>query len=247
MTTHKIKKGFDLPLAGKPEQVLADAAEPAAVALETYEFAGIKPKVLVKEGDRVETGQPVYLNKLDRDVVWCSPATGTVKSVEFGPRRFLNRVVIERGGDDAHHADLPKLPESGERAEVVKAIKGAGLWPLFKQRPLGKMPVGDVDAVAVFVNGMDSAPLAGDPCFATAGRAQDLQAGVDVLRRLTDGKVYLSLRAAGDHQSDARGLSGVEVHDFEGPHPAGLTGTHIQAIRPLKTSEVALAISLRDV
>ena len=95
MTTHKIKKGFDLPLAGRPEQVLADAAEPAHVALETFEFAGIKPKVLVKEGDAVETGQPVYLNKVDRDIVWCAPASGTVKSIEFGPRRFLTRVVIE--------------------------------------------------------------------------------------------------------------------------------------------------------
>ena len=84
MTTHKIKKGFDLPLAGCPERVLADAAEPAHVALETFEFAGIKPKVLVKEGDLVETGQPVYLNKLDRDIVWCAPASGTVKSIEFG-------------------------------------------------------------------------------------------------------------------------------------------------------------------
>ena len=88
MTTHKIKKGFDLPLAGCPEPVLTDAAEPSHVALETFEFAGIKPKVLVKEGDPVETGQPVYLNKVDRDIVWCAPASGTVKSIEFGPRRL---------------------------------------------------------------------------------------------------------------------------------------------------------------
>ena len=182
MTTHTIKKGFDLPLAGRPEQVLADAAEPAHVALETFEFAGIKPKVLVKEGDAVETGQPVYLNKVDRDIVWCAPASGTVNSIEFGPRRFLTRVVIEVGADKAH-ADLPKLPQGGDRAAVVQAVKGAGLWPMFKQRPLGKMPVGDAAPVAIYVNGMDTAPLAGDPCFAVQGRKDDLQAGVDVLKQ----------------------------------------------------------------
>ena len=245
MTTHKIKKGIDLPLAGRPEQVLSDAAEPAYVALETLEFAGIKPKVLVKEGDTVETGQPIFLNKVDRDITWCAPASGSIQSIEFGPRRFLTRVVIAVG-DDKPHADLPKLPQGGGRDDVVKAMKGAGLWPTLKQRPIGKMPVGDVAPVAIFVNGMDTAPLAGDPCFATQGRAADLQAGVDVLRRLTDGKVYLSLRAAGDHQSEARGLDGVEVHDFEGPHPAGLVGTHIHEIRPLAGSETVFAISLQD-
>ena len=152
MTTHKIKKGFDLPLAGRPEQVMADASEPATVALETFEFAGIKPKVLVKEGDQVETGQPVYLNKVDRDIVWCSPATGTIESIEFGPRRFLTRVVIKNSGNDSQHQELPKLPADGGRAEVRKAIKNAGLWPLFKQRPVGKMPVGDVTPCLLYTS-----------------------------------------------------------------------------------------------
>jgi len=246
MTTHKIKKGFDLPLAGNAEQVLADAQEPTVVGLETAEFVGIKPKVLVKEGDTVKTGQPIFLNKLDRDIVWCSPVTGKVKSVEFGARRFLNRVTIENSGKD-DYVDLPKAPDSGDREAVVKAVKGAGLWPLIKQRPIGKMPMGDAVPVAIFVNGMDSAPLAADPAFATQGRKDDLQAGINVLKQLTSGNVYLTLRAAGSNQSDVRGLQGVTVHDFDGPHPAGLVGTHIAEIQPLKTGEIAYALSLVDV
>lgn len=247
MTTHKIKKGFDLPLAGRSEQILADAPEPTDVGLETAEFVGIKPKVLVKEGDQVKTGQPIFLNKLDRDIVWCSPVTGKVKSVEFGARRYLCRVVIENSTKDDFVDLAPAGGGSGDRAGVVKAIKGAGLWPLFKQRPVGKMPMGDAVPVAIFVNGMDSAPLAADPAFATQGRKGDLQAGIDLLKQLTSGNVYLSLRAAGDHQSDARSLDGVTVHDFAGPHPAGLVGTHIAAIQPLKTGEIAYALSLVDV
>lgn len=244
MTTHKIKKGFDLPLVGRAEQVLADAPEPTEVGLETVEFVGIKPKVLVKEGDQVRTGQPIFLNKLDRDIVWCSPVTGTVKAVELGERRFLRRVVIENGGTD-NFVDLPTA--SGDRAAVVQAIKGAGLWPLLQQRPVGKMPMGEAVPVAIFVNGMDSAPLAADPVFATQGQKQDLQAGIDLLKQLTSGNVYLCLRTAGDHQSDLRGLNGVQVHDFDGPHPAGLVGTHISQIQPLKTGEIAYAVSLVDV
>lgn len=244
MTTHKIKKGLDLPLAGRAELVLAAASEPAQVGLETAEFVGIKPKVLVKEGDSVKTGQPIFLNKLDRDIVWSSPVTGKVKSIEFGARRFLQRVVIENSGNDSY-VDLPAA--SGDREGVVKAIKGAGLWPMFRQRPVGKMPMGDAVPVAIYVNGMDSAPLAADPAFATQDRKDDLQAGVGLLSQLTSGKVYLTLRAAGDNQSDLRGLDGVEVHDFAGPHPSGLVGTHIAEIQPLKTGEIAYAISLVDV
>ena len=244
MTTYKIKKGFDLPLAGRSEHVLADAPEPALVGLETAEFPGIKPKVLVKEGDAVKTGQPIFLNKLDRDVVWCSPVTGVVKEIVFGARRFLERVVIENSGDD-DFADVPKA--TGDRAALIQAIKGAGLWPMFKQRPLGKMPMGEDVPVAIFVNGMDSAPLAADPAFACQGRKDDLQAGMDLLKQLTTGNVYLTLRAAGDHQSDLRSLSGVQVHDFDGPHPSGLVGTHISRVQPLKPGEVCWALSLADV
>ncbi|MFT4511649.1 MAG: Na+-transporting NADH:ubiquinone oxidoreductase subunit A [Planctomycetota bacterium] len=249
MTTHKIKKGLDLPLAGRAEFVLADAAEPTEVGLETAEFVGIKPKVLVKEGDSVQTGQPIFLNKLDRDIVWSSPVTGKVKSVEFGARRHLCRVVIENdaakaGGADSY-VDLPAA--SGDRESVVKAVKGAGLWPLLRQRPVGKMPMGDAVPVAIFVNGMDTAPLAADPVFASQGRKEDLQAGIDLLKQLTSGTVYLSLRAAGDHQSDVRSLSGVEVHDFSGPHPSGLVGTHISEIQPLKSGEIVYVLSLVDV
>jgi Na+-transporting NADH:ubiquinone oxidoreductase subunit A len=254
MTTHKIKKGLDLPLAGRAEFVLADATEPTEVGLETAEFVGIKPKVLVKEGDSVQTGQPIFLNKLDRDIVWSSPVTGKVKSVEFGERRYLRRVVIEndaaRSGGTDSFVDLPVATgdrEGGDREGVVKAIKGAGLWPLLRQRPLGKMPMGDTVPVAIFVNGMDTAPLAADPAFATQGRKEDLQAGVGLLQQLTSGPVYLSLCAAGDNQSDLRGLSGVEVHDFSGPHPSGLVGTHISEIQPLKTGEIAYVLSLVDV
>ncbi len=246
MTTHTIKKGFDLRLAGKAELSLVDAPEPARVCIETAEFPGIKPKVLVKEGDLVQTGQPIFLDKIDRDVVWCAPCTGKVSRLDFGERRFLLRVVIDNvaaSGGSESFATMPKA--SGDRDGIVRALKNAGLWPLLRQRPIGKMPSAKVP-VAIFVNGMDSTPLAADPAFSVQGRAADLQAGIELLKKLTPGKVYLTLRAAGDHQSELRALKGVEVHDFAGPHPSGLVGTHISRIQPLKISEAAWSLTLVD-
>lgn len=244
MTSHKITKGYDLRLAGAAEAVFADGGLPASVAFDTAEFPGVKPKALVKEGDLVQTGQPLFLDKRDRDILWRSPVTGRVASMQFGERRFLQRVVIVPQGSE-QPAELPK--PAGSRAELRKAIKNAGLWNLFVQRPLGRMPLGEQDPAAIFINGMDSAPLAADPCFATRDQSAELQAGLDLLAKLTDGKLYLSLRQGGDHQGQARALRGVEVHEFAGPHPAGNVGTHIAHIRPLKTGEIAYALRLQDV
>ena len=245
MTTHKITRGFDLRLAGAPAETLVDAPEPRHVAVETAEFSGIKPKVLVKEGDRVVTGQPIFLDKLDREVVFCSPATGTVEAIVYGERRYLQRVIIATDGGEEEFAAAIKA--DGDRIALRLALKNAGLWHVFQQRPIGKMPRGDDDPTVIFVNGMDTAPLAADPAFAVQGRKAQLQRGLDLLRQLTDGKVYLALRAAGSNQSDLRDLGGVEVHDFDGPHPAGLVGTHISRIRPLRTGESAWCVRLQDV
>lgn len=249
MTTHTITKGCDLRLAGAPEAKLHEAPEPKQVAVETAEFPGIKPKALVKEGDLVKTGQPIFLDKLDRDLVWCAPCAGRVSKVDFGERRFLLRVVIDNAAASGGKEEFAELPRpTGAREALVKAIKGAGLWPLIRQRPVGKLVRSAAAPAAIFVNGMDTAPLAGDPVFATQGRKADLQAGVELLQKLvaSGGKVYLSLRAAGDHQSELRDLKGVEVHDFRGPHPAGLVGTQISRIRPLKTGEIAYTLRLQD-
>lgn len=245
MTTHTIQRGFDIRLSGRPELALVDAPEPKLVAVETAEFPGIKPKALVKEGARVLTGQPLFIDKRDRKTVWCSPATGTVRKVELGARRFLLRVVVEVEAKDEFYA-LPAAPLSGSREQMIGALQDAGLWPLLKQRPIGKMPTADIEPVAVFVNGMDTEPLAADPAFAVRGQKERLQAGVEVLRRLTTGKVYLALRQGGEHQADLRDLKGVEVHEFSGPHPSGLVGTHIARIRPLKQGERVLALRLQE-
>lgn len=248
MTTHTITKGCDLRLAGAPERKLVDVPAPAQVILETAEFPGIKPKALVKEGAAVAIGTPIFLDKMDRDVVFCSPVAGTVTSVVYGERRFLQRVVIANAaatGQKEQFAD-PVKP-GADRASLRKSLKNSGLWHLFLQRPLGKMPRTEQDPAAIFVNGMDSAPLSADPAFATAGRKADLQRGIEVLQKLTDGKVYLSLRAGGPDQSDLRDLKGVVVHDFAGPHPSGLCGTHISRIQPLKPGQIAYSLRAQDV
>ena len=225
MISHRIYKGLDIRIAGKPEPTLRDAPEPQQVAVLTGDFLGIKPKLLVREGDRVRTGDPVFLDKNDRSTCFLSPATGRVSQVLLGKRRALRRVEITLEGEE-EFADLPPADLHGDRAAIVGAIKQAGLWPMIRQRPVGKIADGGGAPKAIYINGMDSEPLAADPAFACKGAAADLQAGSEVLQSLCSGKIYLCTRT-GTQCADFDSLNGMEQHSFDGPHPAGLVGTHI--------------------
>ncbi len=249
MTTHTIRKGFDIPMAGRPEARLEVAPEPLLVAVETAEFPGIKPKMMVDEGDRVQTGQPLFFDKSDPEIFYVSPGTGVVFDVERGARRFLQRVVIERLGEDSFASPTRVDPEriaTMERSDLIKALKNSGLWPLLRRRPLGRMPRPYRVPVAVYVNGMDTEPLAADPAFAVQGQGADLQLGIDGLRRLTDGVVYLTVRAGAELPEEFRNLRGVEMHEFRGPHPTGLVGTHISRIAPLSGDQVAWYLKAQE-
>ena len=52
-----IKQGLDIPLAGEPEQSVHQAAPVTQVALCGLDYAGLKPRLLVAEGDKVKTSQ----------------------------------------------------------------------------------------------------------------------------------------------------------------------------------------------
>lgn len=251
MTTTRITKGLDLKLAGAPEPTVVDAPEPLMVGIEPAEFADVKPKVLVEEGQTVRTGQAVYRDKVDPEVCFASPVTGRVARVVFGERRLLLRVEISPQPAEEHE---PGATVSGDeltridRVELILRLKHAGLWPLIRQRPIGRLVRGDRVPAAVFVNGMDTEPLACDPAIAVRGSGAAFQAGIEVLRRLADGrKVYLTVRDAVVQPQEFLQAKGVETHSFAGPHPSGLVGTHIANLQPLKPGEIAYAIKAQDV
>ena len=248
MTTYTIKKGFDIRLAGAPEARLDQAPEPLLVGVRPTEFPGVKAKPTVAEGDRVKTGDVLFLHKKDHDLQFRSPATGKVTKVELGARRALQLIEISVEPDEFAEIETVEAGELGtlDRAELVRRLKRAGLWPILRQRPVGRMCDEEKVPVAIFVNGMDTEPLAADPAVACMGQGADLQAGIDLLRALTGGKVYLTVSADRTMPDEFKNLNGVEVHQFGGPHPAGLVGTHLYHLQPLGDGEVAWYLKAQE-
>lgn len=243
----KIKKGLDIPLKGEPQQVVADAATVNSVALLGTDVHGLRPRMAVEVGDRVRLGQTLFIDKRNPDVRFTAPGAGRVAAINRGARRALLSVVIELDGAEAEEFpwfDAARLPELKPEA-VRENLLVAGLWPAFRTRPFSKIPAADAEAAAIFVTAIDTNPLAADPAVVIAASAEAFAAGLDVVGRLTKGPVYLC--TAPDSGIACPDGGQFRHAEFDGPHPAGLAGTHIHFLEPVSQHKVVWYVGYQDV
>lgn len=243
--TITLRKGLDINLQGKADETLQQAALAEEYALSPLDFEGVTPKLLVKEGEQVKAGSPLFFNKYNQRVIFTSPVSGTVAAVNRGEKRKILSLTITPDAQQTYQ-EFQKLDlKSASREDVVELLLSAGLWPMLIQRPYGIIADPKDTPKAIFVSGFDSAPLAPDYNFALRGEEKNLQAGFEVLRKLTDGKVHLSLRAKQEGQMVT--MQGVEQHSFSGKHPVGNVGVQIHHIAPINKGEIVWTVNLQDV
>ncbi|WP_417542554.1 Na(+)-translocating NADH-quinone reductase subunit A [Methylophaga thalassica] len=242
-----IKKGLDLPISGKPEQTIYDGNKVNSVAILGNEYVGMRPTMMVEEGQKVKLGQPLFTDKKNPGVQFTSPGAGTVKAINRGAKRALQSVVIELEGDDEitfEQYDLNKL-DNLKRSDITKNLIDSGLWLAFRTRPYSRSPAVDAVPHAIFVTAIDTNPLAADPSIIINEHAEDFKHGLTILSQLTEGKVYVC--QAPDTALPVNQKSNIEVHTFSGPHPAGLAGTHIHLLDPVNASKSVWTVGYQDV
>jgi Na+-transporting NADH:ubiquinone oxidoreductase subunit A len=242
-----IRRGLDLPISGEPEQRIEPGPRVTRVGLVGEDYIGMKPTMLVAEGDSVLLGQPVMEDKKNRGVLFTAPAAGTVVAVNRGAKRKFESLVIEVQGDDA--VDFPGVGtspiESMDRTTLAGNLVLSGLWTSFRTRPFGVVPSISSTPHSIFVTAIDTNPLAADPSVVLAGREEQFSVGLTVLSRLTPGKVFV---CRSPRVKVAGGLdSRIQVEVFQGPHPAGLPGTHIHFLDPVGPEKTVWYLNYQDV
>jgi Na+-transporting NADH:ubiquinone oxidoreductase subunit A len=242
-----IKKGLDIPISGRPEQTISDAKLPRTVAAVATDVSGIRPKMAVQVGDRVRTGQVIYHDKRNPGIPFTAPGAGEVISINRGARRALQSVVIRLDGDDAEEfRSWPADALAGlDRQDVRDNLVNSGLWTVFRTRPFSRIPAKDTTPAAIFVNAMDTRPLAADPAVIVAENPEAFRNGLSVLSRLTDGAVYIC--TAPDAAIDCPDSEPFRHVEFAGPHPAGLPGTHIHYLEPVNLEKTVWHIGYQHV
>jgi Na+-transporting NADH:ubiquinone oxidoreductase subunit A len=242
----KISKGLDLPIQGAPQQDIQDGNSVTRVAILGEEYIGMRPTMHVQEGDKVKKGQMLFEDKKNPGVKFTAPAAGNVIEVNRGSKRVLQSVVIQLEGDESEvfakysSAELASL----DGAKVQENLVNSGMWTAFRTRPYSKSPALNTKPNSIFVSVMDTNPLAGDPQIIIAQRSKDFVNGLQVIGRLTDGKVFVNKAAGADITT---GDASVEVNEFSGVHPAGLVGTHIHHLDAVGQGKKVWHVGYQDV
>ncbi len=239
----EIKTGLDLPIKGSPKQEIGEGNAIKRVAVIGSEYPGMKPTMLVKEGDQVKLGQPLFADKKNDGVQFTAPGSGKVIEINRGERRVFQSVVIELDGKDTavkfkSHTDLAALT----REAVVEELVESGLWTAIRRRPYEKIPAINAVPHSIFVNAMDTNPLAGDQALAIARQPEAFVDGISVISKLTEGTVFVCR----DPQA-AFDAGSAQVETFSGKHPAGLVGTHIHHLDPVGEGKEVWHVSAQDV
>lgn len=244
----KIKRGLDLPIAGAPKQSIENAAQARTVAVIGTDYVGMKPTMAVKVGDQVKLGQELFSDKKTPGVKFTAPAAGEVVAINRGERRVLQSVVIKVAEQEEKiqfaqfsQSQLASMP----REKVQEQLIDSGLWTAFRTRPFSRVPAPATTPNSIFVTAIDTNPLAADPAVVLKGQDADFNAGLEVLGTLTDGKVFVC-KAAGASIPAQAGAK-VVVEEFDGPHPAGLAGTHVHYLDPVSADKTVWTIGYQDV
>ena len=242
-----IKKGLDLPIEGAPQQVIHDGVAVKRVAVLGEEFIGMRPTMHVRVDDQVKKGQVLFEDKKNPGVKFTAPASGVVKEINRGAKRVLQSVVIEVQGNEqitfekVSAADLSNL----DREKVKQTLVESGQWPALRARPFSRVATLDATPNSIFVTAIDTNPLAADPAVIIAENVEAFEAGLSVVSRLTDGKVFVCKKAGSTVPSSS--LAQVEVHEFAGKHPAGLVGTHIHHLDAVSANKQVWHLGYQDV
>ncbi|MDY0189153.1 MAG: Na(+)-translocating NADH-quinone reductase subunit A [Desulfuromonas sp.] len=241
----KINKGLDLPITGSPEQRIYDGPVVKTVAVLGPDYVGMKPSMNVKVGDQVKLGQLLFTDKKTEGVKFTSPGCGKVVAVNRGARRMLQSVVIELKGDDAEKFAAYKEAELEglARDKVVSNLVDSGLWTALRTRPYSKSPAPDSTPKSIFVTAMDTNPLSAKAEIIIKEEEQAFSNGLKVLARLTEGNVFVCQKP----NVVLPKVAGTSCEEFDGPHPAGLAGTHIHFLDPVDTDKTVWSINYQDV
>ncbi len=242
----KLKKGFNINLAGKPQKVVAEPRRSETFTIKPADFPGIiRPKVTVREGDTVKAGTPVLFDKKMNQVMYAAPVSGEVVEIVRGEKRKLLGIKIL--ADKELEYETFKEYSASEiaglsREQAQEGMLKSGVWPQLLQRPFGIVANPEDTPKSIFISTFDTNPLAPDYDVLLKGQASYFEAGVEILKKFTLGKVNVGVNADAEVSPVFSNGKGVQVTKFSGAHPAGNVGVHIHHVDPIGKGDIVWTI-----
>jgi Na+-transporting NADH:ubiquinone oxidoreductase subunit A len=236
MNSFKITKGHNLKLSGIPSENLIDVKSPSSIFFHPSSIKNIKTKLLVKEGDSVKVGSPLFCDKKNEKVLFVSSCSGTIKKIHFGQRRIVEVIEIE---NDEKNTVFDSLDRGVSKESFLKS----GLWPYLRQKPYSKIPHYSIEPKSIYISAMPTEPFALNYESLMKDSIKSVQLGVDVLKKIFDCEINFT----SSNESIFSNLSNVNHYSFNNLHPAGNIGVQIHHIDPIKNGDdIRFYLTLQD-
>ena len=232
-------KGLDIQLAGKASEKKTKLGVVSDYALVPDDFTGIVPKVVVKEGDHVLAGDPLFVNKNFPEVRFASPVSGIVEAVVRGDRRKVLCVKVKADDSQEYRDFGSKNVDSLDGNGVRSLLLEAGLFGYINQLPYAVSTTPDTTPKAIFVSAFRDMPLAGDFDFEVKGQEADFQTGITALSKIAQVNVGISSKSQNE---TLRNLKDATVTAWQGPCPAANVGVHVNHLCPVNKGEVVWTV-----
>ena len=128
-----LRKGLDINLQGKAVEKLVKLPLAPEYAVSPLDFEGVTPKLLVKAGDRVKAGTPLFFNKYNERVVFTSPVSGTVSAINRGEKRCILNVTVQADATQMYEEFAKLNVQTASREEIIDLF--AQVWALAHDYP----------------------------------------------------------------------------------------------------------------
>lgn len=241
----RIKRGLTLRLEGEAEKELVKAPRSKTYAIKPPDFHTHVPKMVVKEGAKLLAGDELFYSKYTDQIRFTSPVSGVLKEIKRGDKRKILEVIIEADPENVYR-DFGKMDAAkAEARDVKERILESGCGAFIIQRPYDIVADPADTPKAIFISAVTTAPLAADKGFIIKDKLEAFQEGINALAKLTPGKVHLCVDdSSAKYLKD---IKGVELHNVNGPHPAGNVGVQIHKIDPINRGERVWTVNVEDV
>lgn len=241
--TIKIKKGLNINLLGEAKKEIT-SFNAGRYAIKPTDFIGVFPRLLVKVGDSVKAGTPLFIDKFRENIIFTSPVSGVIEEISRGDKRVLEEIRI-KSDDKPEYENLGIADSSKTNCQaIIEKLLKSGAWPMIRQRPYSIIANPSDTPRDIYVSGFDTSPLAPDFSMIIKESVTDFQAGIDVLAKLAGAPVKLGLPGG---KSNFPNVSNTEITYFDGPHPAGNVGIQIHHTNPLNKGDIVWIVNPQDV
>lgn len=241
----KIKKGLSLNLVGDAEKSIVDAPVSKTYSIKPPNFHSVVPKMLVKEGAKLSIGDELFFSKYAEETRFVSPVSGTLKEIVRGAKRKVLELIITPDVEQVYR-DFGKTNPLKATSEEVKAkVFSSGLGVFINQRPYDIIANAADTPKAIFVSTFNTAPLGADFALVLKDRMNFFQTGINVLSKLTTGKVFIGVDAS--EANAFKNVQNAEILNVSGPHPAGNVGVQINEVSPINAGERVWTVRPEDV